>query len=75
MSAVKKLISLDSGVARELELVADALSMTQREVVERALDFYFDHTDAVVAQKISKRIEAGEEQVHDAEELFASMGL
>jgi predicted transcriptional regulator len=75
MAAVKKLISLDSGVARELETVAEALKMTQREVVERALDFYFDYTDAAVAQKISRQIEEGKQQVHDAEEVFASMGL
>jgi predicted DNA-binding protein len=75
MAAVKKLISLDSGVARELETVAEALKMTQREVVERALDFYFDYTDAAVAQKISRQIREGTQQVHDAEEVFASMGL
>ena len=75
MSAVKKLISFDEGIAHELEVVASALQMTQREVVERALDFYFDHTDALVAEKISEDIKAGREGVQDADEVFERLGL
>jgi len=75
MSAVKKLISFEEGIARELEVVAATLHMTQREVVERALDFYFDHTDALVAQKISEDVATGKEGVQDADEVFAELGL
>ena len=49
---VKKLFSLDKHIARELEIVAKALNTTQKDIVEKALDFYFDYTDAIVADKI-----------------------
>ena len=75
MSAVKKLISFDEGIAHELEVVASALQLTQREVVERALDFYFDHTDALVARKISEDVASGKEGVRDADDVFAELGL
>ena len=75
MSAVKKLISFEEGIARELEGVAATLHKTQREVVERALDFYFDHTDALVSQKISEDVAAGKEGVRDADGVFAELGI
>jgi len=75
MATVKKLISFDAQLAHELETVSQALKMTQKEIVERALDFYFDHTDTLVAQKISDDVAAGREQVHDAERVFAELGL
>ena len=75
MATVKKLISFDRHIAHELETVSQALKMTQKEIVERALDFYFDHTDTLVAQKISDDVTAGREQVHDAERVFADLGL
>ena len=75
MAVVKKLISLDNMVADELEMVSSALNVTQKEIIERALDFYFDHTDTILAQQISKDVEDGIEKVHDAKEVFADMGL
>jgi len=75
MPVTKKLLSLDSAVADELEMLASALKMTQKEVVERALDFYFDHTDSIIAQKISHDVEEGIEQTYDAKEIFDEMGL
>jgi len=75
MATVKKLISLDEGIARELENVADALHKSQREVVENALDFYFDYTDAVVADKITKEINSGEMKVFDSEDVYKKLGI
>jgi hypothetical protein len=75
MSAVKKLISFDSSVAKELEVVSKALDITQKELIERALDFYFDHTDSIVAQKISDDVSEGKEKVYDADEVFKELGL
>jgi predicted DNA-binding protein len=62
MATVKKLITLDESIARELEVVAKSLGTTQKEIVERALDYYFDFTDAVVADKILEEIESGKEE-------------
>ena len=75
MPTVKKLISLDSAVANELKTVSSALKMTQKEIIERALDFYFDHTDAIIAQKISDDIVSKKEKVYDAKDIFKELGL
>ena len=75
MATVKKLISLDEGIAKELENVADALHKSQREIVENALDFYFDYTDTVVADKITKEINSGEMKVYDSEEVYKELGI
>ncbi len=75
MATVKKLISLDESLARELETVAKALHKSQKEVIENALDFYFDYTDGVVADKISAQIEAGEMKVHNSEDVYKELGI
>lgn len=75
MPSVKKLISLDSAVAKELEFIAKTLNISQKELIERALDFYFDHTDSITAQKLSKDVEEGREKVHDADTVFKELGL
>ena len=75
MSTVKKLISFDSNIAAELESVSEALHISQKELVERALDFYFDHTDSIIAQKISEDVESGKVGVHDADEVFEQLGI
>jgi len=75
MSAVKKLISFDSVVAEELESLSKTLDITQKELIERALDFYFDHTDSITAQKLSDDIASGKVKVHDADDVFAELGL
>jgi len=75
MSVVKKLISLDLAVAEELETLSRTLDITQKELIERALDFYFDHTDSIITQKISDDVVSGKEQVHDATDVFKELGL
>ena len=75
MAVVKKLISFEEGIARELERVSKALGTTQKDVIERALDFYFDHTDAILAEKISNEIREGKIKVHDADEIFKELGI
>ena len=75
MSTVKKMISMEEGIARELEQVAKALGKTQREVVESALDFYFDYTDGMIADDISRKIETGEMKTYDADEVEKMLGI
>ncbi|CUV65675.1 conserved hypothetical protein [Sulfurovum sp. enrichment culture clone C5] len=75
MSVVKKLVSLDSVVANELESLSKTLGVTQKELIERALDFYFDHTDSITAKKISDDVASGKEKVYDAREVFKELGL
>ena len=75
MSVIKKLISFDSVVAEELESLSRTLDITQKELIERALDFYFDHTDSMTAQKMSDDVASGKVKVHDADDVFAELGL
>ncbi len=75
MASVKKLISFDSSVASELEAVSEALQISQKELIERALDFYFDHTDSIIAQKISDDVRKNKVVVHDSDEIFQSLGI
>ena len=75
MASVKKLLSLDAGIARELESVAEALHKTQKEVVESALDFYFDYTDTVVADKVTRDIQSGNMKVYDAKDVYEELGV
>ena len=75
MSVVKKLISFDSVVAEELESLSRTLDITQKELIERALDFYFDHTDSITAQKLSDDVASGKVKVHDADDVFVELGL
>jgi len=75
MATVKKLISLDASLAQELESVAQALHTSQKEVVERALDFYFDYTDGIVADKVSSEIETRAMKVHKSEDVYKELGI
>jgi len=75
MPAVKKLFTLDAGIAKELEIVATALHKSQREVVETALDFYFDYTDGIIADQIADEIKSGRMQVHDSEDVYRELGI
>ncbi len=75
MATVKKLFSLDESIAKELENVADALHKTQKEVVETALDFYFDYTDSVVADKVTREINSGNMKIYDSEDVYKELGI
>ncbi len=67
---VKKLFSLDDGIARELEIVAKALNTTQKEIVEKALDFYFDYSDAIIADKIIDDVENNNIKTYSKNEAY-----
>jgi len=72
---VKKLISFEESVANELEIVSRALGKSQKEVVESALDFYFDYTDGIIADKITDDIKAGKMSVYDESEIYENFGI
>jgi predicted transcriptional regulator len=71
---VKKLFSLDEHIARELEILAKALNTTQKEIVEKALDFYFDYTDVVVADKIIEDVENKKIKTYSKDEAYKLLG-
>ena len=75
MATTKKLISMDKGLAEELSNLSKLLKIPQSEIVEKALDFYFDYLDLTVAEKISREIEEAKMKVYDAEEVFKELGI
>jgi len=75
MAVVKKLISLDENIAKELEFVAKNLKTSQKEIIEKALDFYFDYTDALIADKIIDEIENKNMKVYSEGEAKEFLGL
>ncbi len=75
MATVKKLFSIDESIVRELEIVSSVLHKTQKEVVENALDFYFDYTDTIVADNITKEIKSGSMKVHKSEDVYKELGI
>jgi len=72
---VKKLFTLDDGIARELELVAKALNTTQKDIVEKALDFYFDYTDSIIADKIIEDVENRKIKTYSKDEAYKLLGI
>jgi len=75
MATIKKLFSFDESMARELEVVALVMKKSQKEIVENALDFYFDYTDILVADNITKDIEAGKMKVYESAEVYKELGI
>jgi len=75
MGKVKKIFALDEGIAKELDIVASALQKSQKEIVETALDFYFDYTDGIVADKITDEIKSGKMKVLDSEDVYKELGI
>lgn len=75
MATVKKLFSLDESVAKELEVVSKALHKSQKEIVESALDFYFDYTDGLVADTITAEIKSGKMKVYSSDEVNKELGI
>jgi predicted DNA-binding protein len=75
MSTVKKLITLDENIAKELEIAAEILEKKQREVIENAIDFYLDYMDALIADKIIDEINSGKMKVHNSKEVYEKLGI
>lgn len=75
IAIVKKLFSLDSSIAKELEVVAKAMNSTQKDAVEKALDFYFDYTDALVVDKIFEDIYDKKISTYSKKEVYDILGI
>jgi predicted transcriptional regulator len=75
MSIVKKLITLDENIARELEIAAKVLNIKQREIIENALDFYLDYMDAIIVDKLVDEINAGKMKVYNNKEVYEKLGI
>lgn len=75
MATVKKLISMEESLAKELENISKILKVSQSEIVEKALDFYLDYIDGIIAEKVSNGIKEGKIKVKEADEVFKRLGI
>ena len=75
MANVKKLFSLDESIARELKDLSKIMKKTQKEIVENALDFYFDYTDVIVADSVTRDIQNGDMKVYDSKSAYKELGI
>lgn len=75
MASVKKLFSLDENIVKELDIVATALHKSQKEIVEAALDYYFDYTDGIVADKITQDIKSGIMKTYESKDVYKELGI
>ena len=75
MSTVKKLITLDENIAKELEIAAEILEKKQREIIENAIDFYLDYMDALIADKIIDEINSGKMKAYNSKEVYEKLGI
>jgi len=48
---------------------------TQKEVVETALGFYFDHIDSVVADNVVKKLKVDKMQLHDSKDVYKELAI
>ena len=55
--------------------MSKALNKSQKDIVESALDFYFDYTDGIVADKITDDIKQGKLKVYDSKEVYDKLGI
>lgn len=56
-------------MAKELELVSSVMHRSQKEIVENALNFYFDYIDSVVADSVTKEIKESTMKVYDSDDV------
>ncbi len=75
MATTKKLFNIDSNLAEELENVAKIMKKTQKEIIENALDFYFDYTDTMVADDTVQKIHEGKMKTYSKEEAHRELGV
>ncbi|WP_028950106.1 ribbon-helix-helix domain-containing protein [Sulfurihydrogenibium subterraneum] len=70
MAVVKKTINIEENLAIELETLSKILGTSQSEIIEKALDFYLDYIDGIIAERVSKEIKEGKIKVNEADKVF-----
>ena len=75
MAVVKKTINIEENLAIELETLSKILGTSQSEIIEKALDFYLDYIDGIIAERVSKEIKEGKIKVNEADKVFKKLGI
>ncbi len=75
MKTIKGSIDIENNLIEEIKQVSEALGISQSEFIERAINFYLDYIDGLIADKISKEVKKGNIKVKDADEVFKELGI
>ena len=68
-------IRLDKDVIQSLDEYANELDKTRTNLIEKAIDLYFDKLDEMVADKRIDNLKSGKTTVVALEEVFAKAGI
>ena len=75
MTTIKKFISLDVSIAKELEAISISTNKFQKYIIESALELYFDYLDNAVADNITKDIKTKSMKIYDSCEVYAKLRI
>ena len=75
MKVAKGNLDIENSLIEEIKQVSETLGISQNEFIERAINFYLDYIDGLIADKISKEVKKGNIKVKDADEVFKELGI
>ena len=68
-------IRLEKDILEQLDEYATELEKTRTSLIEKAIEFYFDKLDEMVADKRIDNLKSGKTKVIPLEEVFAKAGI
>ena len=68
-------IRLEKDIIQHLDEYANELDKTRTHLIEKAIEFYFDKLDEMVADKRIDKLKSGESKVVPLEVVFAQAGI
>jgi predicted transcriptional regulator len=68
-------IRLEKDVIQTLDEYADELDKTRTKLIEKAIEFYFDKLDEMIADKRIDNLKSGKSTLVPLEEVFKKAGI
>jgi predicted DNA-binding protein len=72
---MKLTIELNDNIFNELYLISNELNSNESEIIEKALERYFDSLDEIIADKRLDDLNNGKEKLIDAEDVWKELGI
>ena len=68
-------IRLERDIIQTLDEYADELDKTRTKLIEKAIEFYFDKLDEMIADKRIDNLKSGKTKIIPLEAVFAQAGI
>ena len=68
-------IRLEKDIIQTLDEYANELDKTRTKLIEKAIEYYFDRLDEMVADKRIDNLKSGKTKVIPLEDVFAKAGI